>query len=99
MYNKYSAEFKIKVVKECFEGKDSLRGIAKKYGIKSVSTVREWIAEYQNSGGAGFYTEQRGRSRKAVVTDLDNMTLKEQVEYLKMENAILKKLKALMESK
>ena len=99
MAKRYSKEFKIKVVNELLEGSISIKGIAKKYDISSDSVVHRWLNGYKEQGYAYFDEEHRGRPHKVQPVNLDDMTLEEQVEYLKMENAILKKLKALMDAK
>ena len=94
--NKYSAEFKIQIVKGVVSGEDSIRGFAKKYNIHN-DVVRKWVNNYKEHGEEYFLAEHRGRHQKPKNSevDLDSMTLEEQVRYLKMENAILKKAKAL----
>lgn len=94
--NQYSAEFKIRIVKSILSGEDSIRGSAKRHGIEH-SVIRKWVNHYKAYGEEYLLSEQRGRHQKPKINevDLDSMTLEEQVHYLKMENAILKKAKAL----
>ena len=44
----YTKEFKEKVVKERLEGKGSMRSLAIKYDIPSISTIAEWIRKYNS---------------------------------------------------
>ncbi|MDG4955994.1 transposase [Lactococcus lactis] len=43
---KYSAGFKLKVVKEYFRGEMDTTLLARKWGLCSVGELREWIKEY-----------------------------------------------------
>ncbi len=44
---KYSYEFKRKIVEEYLEGAGSYKYLAKKYQIKSNSTLHKWVNAYQ----------------------------------------------------
>ena len=94
MNKKYSKEFKFNVVGEYPDGNNSIKGLTRKYEISSDSVVHKWIGGYEKDGAAYFDVERRGkrggRPHKIKHVNLDDMTLEEQVEYLKMENAILK---------
>ncbi len=71
-------------------------------------TLKKWERIYLEEGAAGFMVERRGRKStgrprkkpldKAIENDLiaENQRLKEQVEWLQMENEYLKKLDALV---
>ena len=56
---KYSYEFKKKLVLEYLNGKGGTDFISKKYGFKSNSQLRKWIAAYNKFGDEGLK-----RSRK-----------------------------------
>ncbi len=56
---KYSYEFKKKLVLEYLNGKGGTDYISKKYGFKSNSQLRKWIAAYNKFGDEGLK-----RSRK-----------------------------------
>lgn len=60
---KYSAEFKLKVVKEYFRGDLGTTLLARKYGICSVGGLRGWIKEYRLKGPSAF---QKGTRRNKV---------------------------------
>ncbi|KST96284.1 Mobile element protein [Lactococcus lactis subsp. lactis] len=51
---KYSAEFKLKVVKEYFRGELGTTLLARKYVICSVGGLRGWIKEYRLKGPSAF---------------------------------------------
>ncbi|WP_036688508.1 helix-turn-helix domain-containing protein [Paucisalibacillus globulus] len=54
MAKKYSANLKMKVVKEYQEGHLGIRPLAKKHGIKSKSAVERWIKAYKKFGTEGL---------------------------------------------
>lgn len=58
---KYSYEFKRKIVEEYLEGAGSYKYLAKKYQIKSSSTLLKWINAYQTLGEEGLL---RSRQKK-----------------------------------
>lgn len=96
-FNKYTFEFKIMVVEDYLSGNSGgLIPVAKKHGVKSEKQIREWLKKYRVSPEL-LKEDKRGSNTKgrAKTVKLDEMTLKEQNEFLRMENAILKKLKAL----
>ena len=57
---KYSPEFKVQAVEDYKAGKDSLRSICKKYGIKDHKTLREWISCYNGQKGFRKRSSARG---------------------------------------
>lgn len=78
-----------------------LGSVCKKYGIRDKHTLRDWIKKYKKDPESlkvdGRYLRKtdnpnKGRPKKI---DLEFMSKDEQIEYLKMENDILKKAKAL----
>lgn len=98
--NKYSAEFKIEVVKAYLSNEyGGMARIANKYNLR-IKRVSDWIKIYRNKGPEAFLVETRGRNSngggKLKTIRLDEMSLEEQVKYLKMENDILKKVQALL---
>ena len=100
--NKYSPEFKKKAVEKYLNGE--LGGMAyasRQLGLRSHEQLRQWIKLYKQDpellkvDGRHFGKKdgvQKGIPKKP---NLKELSLEEQVEYLKMENAILKKVKAL----
>jgi transposase-like protein len=69
------------------------------FGIKSSSTVWQWLQSYERYGVAGLEMKKRGRPKKWRPPD-DTMTPLEKLEaenlYLRAENDYLKKLNALV---
>ncbi len=100
--NKYSPEFKKEAVEKYLRGEiGGIKTAAKTLGIRSDCQLRNWIKLYRQDpellkqDGRKLGKKdgvQKGRPQK---DNLDNLSLEEQIEHLKMENAILKKAKAL----
>lgn len=101
-FNKYTPEFKKNAVERYLSGE--LGGLiiaARKLGIRSREQLRLWsklykedprLLEHDGRGKASAADGvRRGRPKKVNIDELDK---DEQIEYLKMENAILKKAKA-----
>lgn len=102
-FKKYSAEFKIKVVEDYLSGRGGgYLSTARINGLDSKWLVRDWVRKYIAYGPAYFYINNRknnsGRSKSNKV-DYEGLSDKEKIEYLEMENAILKKLKAIQSQK
>ena len=104
--NKYSYEFKIEAVEKYLSGRcGGYDRLASKLGLRSSTQLRNWIKLYRkdpellkqdNRGKASAKDGiRKGRPKKPK---LDEMSKDEQIEYLKMENAILKKAKALLKN-
>ena len=51
---KFSAEFKLKVVKEYLEGSLSYMRLAKKYDSLSDESIKNWVKYYQKLGVEGL---------------------------------------------
>jgi len=100
-----SAEFKLKVVESYNEGL-SLRDCCSRYEIANESTVLSWVRRYECSGIEGLQ-EQRGRpkimKKDKPLKKTEPLTRLEELEkenlYLKAENELLKKLKALAQQR
>jgi len=102
--NKYTPEFKIKVAEDYLSGKNGgMTSLLRKYNLKSDWQIRQWRKIYATKGKKGFYVELRGKGSsgrpKSNKVDYDNLSDKEKIEYLEMENSILKKLKAIQNQK
>ncbi len=106
-FNHYTSEFKMSVVNAYLSGQSGYDSIAKQFGVASGTQVRIWVKQYRTNPNLSAFEDQRkvngsnnpnfGKHlRKKGITDL---SLEEQVEYLKMENAILKRLSALSSKK
>ena len=96
-FQKYSAEFKLKVVKEYLNCEGSFRYLAKKYCLKDKTQLQVWVRKYKEKGSEVFLADNKCSNSKGrpKAIKLEEMSLEEQVKYLKMEVDILKKVKAL----
>jgi transposase-like protein len=102
-FNTYSPDFKKEAVERYMSGElGGMTTAVRKLGMKSHKQLRNWIKLYrqdpellkQDNRGKASRKDgvRKGRSKKVK---LDELSKDEQIEYLKMENAILKKAKAL----
>lgn len=66
--------------------------MADHFGVTNHSQVHHWVKLYKNNPQL-LYQDNRGRPAQVKP---ETMTLEEQVNYLKMEVAILKKLRKLL---
>jgi transposase len=66
--------------------------VAEHFGVTNRSQVQHWVKLYENNPQL-LYQDNRGRPAQVKS---ETMTLEEQVNYLKMEVAILKKLRKLL---
>ncbi|MGX6446438.1 helix-turn-helix domain-containing protein [Neobacillus sp. K501] len=55
---KYSEEFKLMLVKEYQEGKLGYSLLAKKYGIKSDTSIKKWVKVFEKFGMEGLMSKQ-----------------------------------------
>ena len=100
--NKYSPEFKKEAVEKYLSGEIGGGIMAvRTLGLRSHTQLQNWVKLYRqdpellkHDGREKGKKDgvQKGRPKKV---NLDNLSLEEQIEQLKMENAILKKAKAL----
>ena len=87
-YKKYSYELKVKVVKESLDGA-STRDLVKKYNIKNDTQIETWLRKYREEGFEGLKKKKQGRKPKT--------SEQSEIEQLRMENEILKKIRDLLE--
>jgi len=59
---KYTGEYKEKVIKDMREKGLSYRETMSKYGITGAATIQKWERIYLESGSSGLYEERRGRA-------------------------------------
>jgi transposase-like protein len=91
-YKTYTLEFKEKVVKEYLSG-GRHNELCRKYEINKTQLHR-WTKQYKETG---TFSDGRGRSRTGRPKSMDTskMTKDEYIQYLEMENDILKQLSSL----
>jgi transposase len=97
-----SAAIKQQAVREIFDKNLSFETVALKYHV-SISTIYSWYQRVKEHGYTSLLTIKQGRptkfmgrpKKKQPETELEK--LEEELRYLRAENALLKKLKALEE--
>lgn len=104
--NKYSYEFKKEAVEKYLSGElEGCVKAAKKLGLRSDTQLLSWVKLYkqnpellkQDNRGKASIKDGVKKARPKKIK-LNEFSKDEQIEYLKMENAILKKAKALRKS-
>lgn len=107
----YSGHFKIQVVRYMLKNKLSLVQTAAFFGIPGTWVVFRWRKIYEHLGVSGLLKQTRGRkkslmpskkktAKKGTATNSPAeklAALQKEVEYLRAENAFLKKLDALIQ--
>jgi transposase len=100
--NRYSAEFRLKVVKTIKDEPLSLFQASLRFKIPSVSTLWSWVRIYESEGPERLAKLQKGRPpimpRKPKKPLTREEQLLEELADLRAENAYLKKLQALIQS-
>jgi transposase len=99
-----SADIKQHAIKEIYEKDLSFETVALKYHV-SISAVYSWFQRVKKHGYSSLLTIKQGRptkfmgrpKKKEPETELEK--LQEELLYLRAENALLKKLKALEEER
>ena len=105
-YNKYSYEFKIEAVEKYLSGElGGCTNAARKLGLRNKTQLLKWTKLYKQDSEL-LKQDNRGKASikdgvkkgKPKQIKLNKLSKDEQIEYLKMENAILKKAKALRQN-
>ena len=102
----YSGEFKQNVVEYMHTNHLSATMTATKFNLANENTVLKWERIYYEEGPQALYEERRGRNknmsskpRKKKLSKENEEDLIEEVQRLRMENAYLKKLQALVQER
>ena len=102
----YSGEFKQNVVEYMHTNHLSATMTATKFNLANENTVLKWERIYYEEGPQALYEERRGRNknmsskpRKKKLSKENEEDLIEEVQRLRMENAYLKKLQALVQKR
>jgi len=104
----YDGRLKLRVVRYYLKKGLSLNQTASHFKIPNQGIISQWVKIYERSGAVGLSNKPRGRKksimtkkpRKKEITSSDSVAqkleeLQKEVEYLRAENAFLKKLEAL----
>lgn len=106
VWSRHSDKFKLSVLKHMWDNGLSFRETAVEFNLSNSNLVAQWARDHKNGA-----CNQARRSKvpsmmkprpTTVTTPDENRSQKElirELEYLRAENAVLKKLKALAESK
>ena len=105
-YTTYSASDKLDVLKYMQEQRTSTRETAAIFNIKSPTTILKWQALYKDGGVDALQPKKKGRqsmkkkgTKQTTLSEGSLEDLQAEVEYLRAENAYLKKLKALVQER
>lgn len=100
----YTPEFKIRAAKASLAGKNpedifrsakiDLSLFREKY---AKDTIRRWREKYEKVGPEAFREEKRGKGAMGRPKKMKFNSMEEELEYLRMEVYLLKKLRALAE--
>lgn len=98
-----NAEEKVQIIKEILKDNIPLRNAEELYDVPQ-DTLKRWLDIYEQHGEGGLNRKNAAgsMSKKKVYTEeqLDELEkLRQRNEYLEAENALLKKVKALVEEK
>jgi len=102
----YDKTFKVACVLSVIKKRLSLSEAASSFGIPSDSTLVHWMKLYGEFGEEGLETTKVGRKenmsvpknkKKKESSAPEGSALQEELEYLRAENAYLKKLSALIQ--
>jgi len=108
----YEGQFKLSVVRSYLKNGLSLNQVATHFKIPNAGLISQWIKIYKGQGALGLQNRTRGRkrtnmtkkARKKETTLIDPAAQKlaemqQELDYLRAENAFLKKLRALVQQK
>ena len=100
----FSLEFKLSAIKYMQENHLSFFKTAIKFGITNDSVLRKWYRIYNEYGVAGLMPKNQCRnkemsSKKPNQDEKTKEELLKELQYLRAENAYLKKLQALVQER
>lgn len=110
-YTAYTGKFKQHVIEYMHKNSLSISETAVKFGIPADSTVHAWERIYNKEGPQALYRDNRGRKKKMTskkpkkvkpgkkVKEEEKEDLIAEIQRLRMENAYLKKLNALVQER
>ena len=98
-----SLEKKLEIVREVEQKELSLPEVALKH-LVIPTTLRRWVKAYHQSGWAGLVRKSSSngmkKKRQRTKAEMDELEmLRKRNEYLEAENALLKKVRALVEER
>ncbi|OEZ57050.1 transposase [Duganella sp. HH105] len=109
-FSHYDAQFRLAVLKHMWANELSYRQVANVFNIRSTGCIGQWERCYHSGGIDALTPRKRGKPKKMpdfqtsqpqLPADDETRTREEllaEVNHLRMENAYLKKLRALVQS-
>lgn len=99
--SKYPPDVKLSAVKDVMEKSISLEKTRVEYGIPDKKTLRNWVRIARTEGYEALYMSENKRKRcvKPPVDETALEQLRRENYELRLENALLKKVKALVEER
>jgi transposase len=102
-----SSTHKLSMLRAMWTNEWSLVHTSARFNLSSPGILSKWLADYTALGEEGLRPKRQGRSMKkqprvASSKPSEEMTdkeLRDELEYLRAENAVLKKLEALAQQK
>jgi transposase len=104
-YTSYSGQFKLDVLNYMNNHGTSPNETAAIFRISSPSLIRKWRIQFETQGIDALESKKKGRptvkkpTKKSTLIEGSIEALHAELESLRMENAYLKKLNALVQSK
>lgn len=110
-FSHYSALFKLSVLQHYWSQSHSIQATAAVFNVRNPAILAEWERRYHLGGIDALHPRPRGRPKKMATPpdpkppappDDGSRTREEllaELNYLRMENAYLKKLKALVQAR
>jgi transposase len=103
-YTDYTADYKLMILNYISEHGTSIREAAAIFNIPTHSLLSRWKKELETKGVDALKSKKKGRpsmkdEKKPTLAEGSIEALQAEVERLRMENAYLKKLNALVQSK
>jgi transposase-like protein len=104
-YTSYSSQFKLDVLNYMNDHGTSPNETATIFNISSPSMIRKWRIQFESQGMDALESKKKGllsmkkESKKSTPVEGSVEALQAELERLRMENAYLKKLNALVQNK
>ena len=104
----YTKHFKLNVIETMFSENWSLTHTCAYFDLSSPGILSEWLKRYNQSGSDYLTPRRKGRpkmnktpctSQEKSPEDMSEQELRDELEYLRTENAVLKKFEALAQEK